>query len=49
VDRRVVVTGVGVVAERLAPRRDDGAEHGVRRVVLEMGLEADGQQVRDHA
>ncbi len=49
VDRRVVVAGVGVVAEGLPPRRDDGTEHGVCGVVLELGLEADGQQVGHHA
>jgi hypothetical protein len=47
VDRRVVVAGVRVVAQRLAPRRDDGPEGRVGRVLLELGLDA-GAQVVQH-
>ena len=48
-DGGIVVAGVGVVAERLAPRRDDGPEARGGRVVLELGLDPGGQVVEHGA
>jgi hypothetical protein len=45
VDRRVVVAGVGVVAQALAPGGDDGPEGGAGGILLELGLDAGGQVV----
>ena len=47
VDDRVVIARVRVVAEHLAPRRDDLAEDRVRGVVLELRLEPGRHLMKD--
>ena len=44
-DPGIVVAGIGVVAERFAPRGHDLPERGMRRAVLELGLDAGAEAV----